>query len=153
MRAREKMRESSSPSAAGRAPFPLMAPSPMDSKIFSLEEARARLEEVREKTAFADERLRALRAQQSRVPPGSSRARKLGEWINTVINEWAEEIMEMGALPKGLWTVDFDSGEGFYFCWTLDEPDINHFHRYEEGYAGRKLLTEMGAGEAPPLLN
>ncbi len=139
--------------AGRRAPFASMAPSPMDTTIFSLAEARAQLDEVREKTAFADERLRALRAQQSRVAPGSGRARKLAEWINTVINQWADEIMAMGALPKGLWTVDFDSGEGFYYCWTLDEQDITHFHRYEEGFASRKLLPGMEAGEEAPLLN
>jgi hypothetical protein len=125
----------------------------MDSTIFTYEEARALIGEVREKTAFADERLQALRARLERVPPQSTRARKLNEWIHTVINQWAEEIMAMGALPKGLWTVDFDSGEGYFYCWTLDEPDLTHFHLYEEGFVGRKLLSQTGKGTPSPVLN
>ena len=133
--------------------FPKRLKRSMENKIFTFEEARTLIAEVREKTAFADERLRALREQQSRVPPNSTRAIKLAEWINTVINQWADEIMELGALPKGLWTVDFDSGEGFYFCWTLDEPDLTHFHRYEEGFVSRRPLEQQEPGEPPPLLN
>lgn len=125
----------------------------MESKIFSYEEARAMIAEVRELTAFANERLQALRTRLEHVPPQSPRARKLNEWIQTVINQWAEEIMAMGALPKGLWTVDFDSGDGYYYCWTLDEPDLTHFHLYEEGFVGRKPLAQMGQDEPSPVLN
>ncbi len=85
----------------------------MIDRTFSYEEARELVPEVREKTAAANERLQDLRGQMDRAVPQSSQARKLAEWINTVINQWAEEIMEVGAPPKGLWTVDFASGEGF----------------------------------------
>ncbi|MCH9044653.1 MAG: DUF2203 family protein, partial [SAR324 cluster bacterium] len=90
----------------------------MESKIFTYEEASSLLEDVREITAAAHSRLQELRAQIEGAPAGSPRSRKLTEWINTVIHQWAEEIMALGALPKGLWTVDFDSGEGYYYCWT-----------------------------------
>ncbi len=70
-----------------------------------------------------------------------------------MINQWAEEIMALGALPKGLWTVDFDSGEGYYYCWTLNEADLIYYHLYEEGFVGRKPLSEMGSGKTSPLLN
>ena len=123
----------------------------MEETIFSYEDAQALIPAVREKTIAADERLQTLRLQMNEAAPQSPRARKLSEWINTVINQWAEDIMALGALPKGLWTVDFDSGEGFYFCWTLDEPDLTHFHPYEEGFAGRKPLSQK-EGHAPPAL-
>jgi hypothetical protein len=115
----------------------------MENKIFTYEEARALIEQVRERTESADERLLQLREQLEQMPPHSSRAIKLNEWINTVINQWAEDILDLGALPKGLWTVDFDSGEGYFFCWTLNEPDLTHFHMYEEGFVSRKPLTDM----------
>ena len=125
----------------------------MNPKIFTFEEAKALIEEVREKTVFANERLVALRAQVESLQAGSKRAGKLNEWVNTVINQWAQEIMELGALPKGLWTVDFDSGDGYYYCWALNEPNLSHFHLYEEGFAGRKPLSEIEKGAPPLLLN
>ncbi len=125
----------------------------MNPKIFTFEEAQALIEEVREKTVFSNERLVALRAQVESLQGGSKRANKLNEWINTVINQWAQEIMELGALPKGLWTVDFDSGDGYYYCWALNEPNLAYFHMYEEGFAGRKPLSEIEKGAPPLLLN
>lgn len=125
----------------------------MNPKIFTFEEAQALIEEVREKTVFSNERLVALRAQVESLQGGSKRATKLNEWINTVINQWAQEIMELGALPKGLWTVDFDSGDGYYYCWALNEPNLAYFHLYEEGFAGRKPLSEIEKGAPPLLLN
>ena len=125
----------------------------MENRVFTYEEARALIDQVRERTESADERLRELRKQLERMPPHSSRAVKLNEWINTVLNQWAEDILELGALPKGLWTVDFDSGEGYFFCWTLNETDLTHFHRYEEGFMGRKPLTEMDQFDPSMLVN
>ena len=123
----------------------------MNPKIFTFEEAQALIEEVREKTVFANERLVELRTQVESLQAGSKRAKKLNEWVNTVINQWAQEIMELGAQPKGLWTVDFDSGDGYYYCWALNEPNLAYFHLYEEGFAGRKPLSK-NEEEAPPLL-
>ncbi|MCH7479320.1 MAG: DUF2203 domain-containing protein [SAR324 cluster bacterium] len=125
----------------------------MNPKIFTFEEAQALIEEVREKTVFANERLVALRTQVESLQAGSKRAKKLNEWVNTVINQWAQEIMELGAQPKGLWTVDFDSGDGYYYCWALNEPNLAYFHLYEEGFAGRKPLSEIENGAPPLLLN
>jgi hypothetical protein len=125
----------------------------MENRIFTFEEARELIEQVRERTGSADERLREMRARLESMPPHSSRAVKLNEWINTVINQWAEDILELGALPKGLWTVDFDSGDGYFFCWTLNEDDLTHFHMYEEGFRGRKPLTEMDQFDPSMLVN
>ncbi len=126
----------------------------MSGKIFSYDEARALIPQVREVTRDANERMRALTADASQAPPGSTRARKLKEWIDTVVRHWAERIEALGALPKGVWTVDFDSGEGFFYCWSFDEEDLSYFHLYEEGFPGRKPLTESaGNGQPPMLLN
>lgn len=125
----------------------------MENKIFTYEEARELISEVRERTAAADEQLAALRSKAEQAPPHSTQSVKLNEWINTLINQWAEDIMELGALPKGLWTVDFDSGDGYFYCWTLDESDLTHFHLYEEGFVGRKPLSDIDKQHPPALLN
>jgi hypothetical protein len=45
----------------------------------------------------------------------------------------------MGCEVKGLWLVDFDNGEGYY-CWQYPESNLEYFHGYTEGFAGRSKL-------------
>ena len=56
------------------------------------------------------------------------------------MRDWAEEMQSLGIEVKGIWLVDFDSGAGYY-CWKYPEPALNHFHGYEEGFAGRLPLN------------
>lgn len=125
----------------------------MENTLFTYEEAAEALEEVREVTAAAQQRLQDLRAKIENSTPGSTKVKKLNEWVNTVINQWAEDITGLGGLPKGLWTVDFDSGKGFYYCWTLNEATLSYFHHYQEGFMGRKPLAEIEGHPPPVLLN
>ena len=50
----------------------------------------------------------------------------------------------LGGQPKGLWLVDFDSGDGFSFCWKYGEEEIAHVHAYDAGFAGRRYI---GSGD------
>lgn len=49
------------------------------------------------------------------------------------------------AIDQGL--VDFphirENGEEVYLCWQIGEDDIRSWHRINEGFAGRKGLTEL----------
>jgi hypothetical protein len=126
----------------------------MTRKSFNFEEARALIPRVREITASAHSRIQELSSEITRLGPGTARSRKLQEWINTVVQDWAAQIEATGALAKGVWTVDFDSGDGFFFCWTHDEEELSHFHSYDEGFPGRKPLTGTHkSGQPPALLN
>jgi regulator of sirC expression with transglutaminase-like and TPR domain len=98
-----------------------------EKRTFTLEEARALMPKVRELTADAVERYSKL--------PGDLEDARL-----EIVEEWAEELRSLGAEIKGLWLVDFDSGAGYY-CWKYPEPALNHFHSYEEGFAGRLPLA------------
>jgi regulator of sirC expression with transglutaminase-like and TPR domain len=106
------------------------APPAVDEKparrIFTLGEARELLPRVRELTADAVERF-------GRVPA------ELEDERRELVEEWARELEALGLEIKGLWLVDFDSGAGYY-CWKYPEPALDHFHGYEEGFAGRLAL-------------
>jgi len=39
-----------------------------------------------------------------------------------------------------LWLVDFDSGDGIYYCWRHPEASLEYFHEYGAGFAGRRPL-------------
>ena len=43
--------------------------------------------------------------------------------VSREIEEWNAKVKKLGALPKGLWLVDFDSGDGYY-CWKFPEASI-----------------------------
>lgn len=65
---------------------------------------------------------------------------RLTEQLNDVVTRWAESIRAMDVDVKGLWLVDFDTGNGYY-CWMHPEPAVAHYHTYEDGFAGRMKIT------------
>lgn len=97
-------------------------------KLFTLEEARSLLPKVKELTSEAVFKVARL------AESGEAEEERQG-----IVGEWAREIVSLGAEIKGLWLVDFDSGAGYY-CWKYPEASLDHFHGYEEGFAGRLPL-------------
>ncbi len=61
--------------------------------------------------------------------------------INNLIQEWQTKVEKLGALSKGLWIADFDSGDG-YFCWKFPETQITHWHGYRDGFSGRRPVKD-----------
>lgn len=61
--------------------------------------------------------------------------------INQIVTRWQVKIEKLGAIPKGMWLVDFDNGTG-YFCWKYPEPDILFHHGYQDGLTGRIMINE-----------
>jgi regulator of sirC expression with transglutaminase-like and TPR domain len=106
----------------------LVTLSPQQKRIFTLEEARTLLPKVKELTSDAVFKFARLAETEE-----SEKERQ------TVVGEWAREILALGAEIKGLWLVDFDSGAGYY-CWKYPEASLEYFHGYEEGFAGRLPL-------------
>ena len=95
-------------------------------KIFTLDEARAMLPRVKELTSDAVARFTQL--------PGDQEDER-----RAIVEGWVGDLKALGCEIKGLWLVDFDSGGGYY-CWKYPEPALDHFHGYEEGFAGRLAL-------------
>jgi hypothetical protein len=64
------------------------------------------------------------------------------------IKGWVEEIQGHGCVCKGIeqGLVDFPcvlGAEVVFLCWQYGEPDVNHWHRIEDGFAGRRTLLEI----------
>lgn len=111
--------------------------------MFTLEEARALLPQVRDITQRYYDRVQALR-DGLHDDEDSEAVGRLEQRLNTELQHWVAELNELGVEVKGLWVADFDSGDGYYYCWKLGEDDIEHFHRYETGFAGRRPITLLG---------
>jgi hypothetical protein len=104
------------------------------SRAWTLEGARAVLPDVRARTARAVEEAEALVL--AREGANADETARVDAEIQSVIERWAREMEALGAEVKGVWLVDFDSGGGYY-CWRWPETSLDHFHGYDEGFAGR----------------
>ena len=69
------------------------------------------------------------------------KAEEIEQQVNEYVQQWHSKVRKLGGLPKGLWLVDFDSGDG-YFCWKYPEAEISHWHSYDDGFLGRVTLKE-----------
>jgi hypothetical protein len=112
---------------------------PGNAPIFSLEQARTLLPELKHLTADAVRRAEALASQLQGLAEDDPQHVSLSAALREVADGWAEQVGAMGLQPKGLWLVDFDNGEGYY-CWSYPEPTISHYHAYDDGFAGRMSI-------------
>jgi hypothetical protein len=104
---------------------------------WSLEGARAVLDDVRARTERAVEQAEALVRERERADVNARRA--IDGRIQAIVSRWSREIEALGAEVKGVWLVDFDNGSGYY-CWRWPEPALEYFHGYEEGFEGRTRI-------------
>ncbi|MEZ4873841.1 MAG: DUF2203 family protein [Bdellovibrionales bacterium] len=69
------------------------------------------------------------------------KAAQMESEINLKMDEWNSKISRLGGIAKGLWLVDFDSGDGFY-CWQYPEKELLYWHAYAEGFDGRVPIQQ-----------
>lgn len=109
-------------------------------RIFTLSEAQSLLPRIKEITARVHEEVEDLRVSLYGIPEEADRS-DVDSRIEGAIRGWFDEVLSLGAEPKGVGLVDFDSGDGFYYCWRYGEEEIEHIHTYEAGFAGRRRLA------------
>lgn len=110
---------------------------------FTLEQARQILPIVRRITEEISGQVDDLITQLESTPDAQKELVAAREQqINDLIQHWNEKIKKLGAIPKGLWLVDFEFGRGYY-CWKYPETDLLHWHTREEGFSTRKPLEDL----------
>jgi hypothetical protein len=111
-------------------------------RVFTLDEAQKIMPRVKAitKPVFQLASSLAEELQTADDQEDTERAEELRERLQSLVESWAEAIRELGADVKGLWLVDFDSGDG-YWCWAYPEEDLEHWHGYEEGFGARVPLS------------
>lgn len=105
-------------------------------RIFSYDDAVSTFPLVRDVTMAAVRQIEALVNTVASLDELESRRDELEEAREKIVGLWAQEVSSMGCEVKGLWLVDWDSGDGYY-CWRFPEEAIAFFHTYEEGFGGR----------------
>jgi len=121
-------------------------------KHYSIEEARAllplvrcwleRLQELRDQVVECERRLDGL------MTPGADFGGPLVNQMvralavsREVLYEFYSRELQLKDIDRGL--VDFPAiiaGSEVFLCWEKDEPDIEHWHDLDAGFAGREPL-------------
>ena len=70
--------------------------------------------------------------------------RQLETEIQKNIKLWEQKLKNLGGHPKGMWLVDWDSGDG-YFCCKYPEPKALYWHGYEDGFSKRRAIKKAPA--------
>ena len=109
-------------------------------RIFTYDEALNTFPLVRDLTSAAVRQIGALTSNLGSREELDARREDLEEAQERIVHNWAREVTSVGCEVKGVWLVDWDSGDGYY-CWRFPEPSISHFHTYDEGFAGRIPLN------------
>ncbi len=125
--------------------------------VFSLAEARLLLPVIIRMTKRASEKVQVLISNiESKSRSNDTDRQEIEVYeaqASQLIQDWQTKVQKLGGLPKGIWNVDFDSGDG-YFCWKFPEESIDYWHSYRDGYTKRKkLFTEAADGQVSPMLN
>ena len=105
-------------------------------RIFSYDEAVNTFPLVRDLTAAAVRQIEALTHSVASRDELDTRRDELEEARERIVRAWAQQVSSLGCEVKGVWLVDWDSGDGYY-CWRFPEQALSFFHTYDEGFAGR----------------
>lgn len=108
------------------------------SRMFTLEEARNLMPRIQGITRPVFELASSLaeELQEAEASSDEVRADELRERLQALVESWSSAVRDLGPDVKGLWLVDFDSGDG-YWCWAYPEPELSHWHSYEGGFSSR----------------
>lgn len=114
--------------------------------IFDLTRAHIVLPQVQRLTADAVQTVESLLKEAEGLDSNHPRLPVIKEKVKQAIAFWTDAILALGADVKGLWLVDFDDGQGGYYCWKYPEESLDYWHSYEGGFAAREPI-------APPELH
>jgi len=107
---------------------------------FTLVEAESSLPLIRKITREAVDQFLLLEEKLKSHQHDPEKWKAVEQEIADLLNKWSEKILKLGCLPKGIWLVDFDNGEGYY-CWRFGDEKIQYFHGYQEGFSGRVAIN------------
>jgi hypothetical protein len=111
-------------------------------RVFTLAEAKELFPVVWRITRAAHDELGPCRQALESIAPMSPQLKAIEQRYETIVRRWVGKMERLGLVVKGLWLVDFDTGDG-YLCWRFPELRIGHFHGYDQGFTGRRPLSDV----------
>ena len=111
-------------------------------RVFTLAEAEALFPLVRRLTQVAYQELEPVRRSLEAMVPTNPMIQEVERQYEAVVKRWVGKMERLGLVVKGLWLVDFDTGDG-YLCWKFPELRIGYYHSYHGGYSSRVPLRQV----------
>ena len=113
-----------------------------ETRVFTLAEAEELFPLVRNITEAAWRELEPVRRKLESMAPVNPQIHAVERHYEAIVKRWMAKMARLGLVIKGLWLVDFDTGDG-YLCWKFPELKIGQYHGYHEGYTARRPLREV----------
>jgi hypothetical protein len=114
-------------------------------RTFTLAEANTLVRLVADLTAGVVQHLDSIR-QRHQVDfenPATGFPESILKEVEKALAEWSQQVMELGAQPKGYFTVDFQSLDPeLLYCWTYGEEKIEYTHKVWENFNHRQRLAD-----------
>ncbi len=116
--------------------------SPDVPRYFTLSEASDALKLVKSITHDSYVQLQAIKSKLEKLLPSDPRVVFVEKEYEQVVKAWIAKMERLGVIVKGLWMIDFDTGDG-YLCWKYPEYEISFYHDYTGGFASRIPIAEV----------
>ena len=113
-----------------------------ETRVFTLAEAEELFPLVRAITEVAWHELEPVRRRLESMVPSNPRLHALENEYEKIVKRWMAKMHRLGLTVRGLWLVDFDTGDG-YLCWKFPELRLGHYHNYQDGFSGRRPLRDV----------
>ncbi|HEC11906.1 MAG TPA: DUF2203 family protein [Acidiferrobacteraceae bacterium] len=111
-------------------------------RVFNLAEAQELFSLVRNISQTAFEELVPIRKQLETMIPSNPQLPAMERRYEAIVKRWVSKMERLGLLVKGLWVVNFDTGDG-YLCWKYPELKLSHYHDYSQSFSDRRPLEEI----------
>lgn len=111
-------------------------------RTFTRDDAEQILPIVKRMTERAAGAFNELREQLHWTPKDEPNFKRLHREIDLIVTRWATKVSRLGCEPKGVWLVDFDSGDG-WFSWRYGDEELSFFHPHEFGIDDGVLSTDV----------
>ena len=115
---------------------------PRDGRIFSLAEAQSLLPVVRKVTSRAIGDFNPVRERYRNLLNCDPRKPQLALKYEKIIRLWMTKMERFGLVARGLWAVDFDTGDG-YLSWKYPELRLAYFVDFDDPNLTRRSLLEV----------
>ena len=115
---------------------------PCDARIFSLAEAQSLLPVVRKVTSRAVGNFDPVRLRYRNLLDCDPRKAQLAAQYEKIVRVWMTKMKRFGLVARGLWAVDFDTGDG-YLSWKYPELRLAFFVDFEDPHFIRRSLSEV----------
>ena len=116
--------------------------SPDSPRYFTLSEANESLKLVKKITFDSYGELESVKTKLQSLLPSDPRIVFAEKEYEKIVKKWISKMERLGVVVKGLWLIDFDTGDG-YLCWKYPEFEISYYHEYTGGFAARKPISDV----------